>query len=104
MSANNFTTTGELYKTHTAEYNLSVSILIVIGGLGATLFVCLILYTCYVIVVEMFHVATEACTWLVRKGQPDDETPDLTELEEINSDEDDHAWQSTTAESCDQAR
>ena len=68
MSANNFTTTGELYKTHTAEYNLSVSILIVIGGLGATLFVCLILYTCYVIVVEMFHVATEACTWLVRKG------------------------------------
>lgn len=90
MSANNFTTTGELYETHTAEYNFSVSILIFIGGLGAILFVCLFLYTCYVIVVEMVRIATEACAWLVRDStdQPDDETPDLTELEEINSDED----------------
>ncbi len=92
MSQYKFNITDDFSETHSAAYNVSVSILIAIGGLGAALFVCLVMYTCYVIVVEMSHFTIDACYWLAtfltRRHSGD--KPNLAELEEDCSDEDDH--------------
>lgn len=92
MSHYKFNATDELFETHTAGYNVLVIILIAIGGLGAALFVCLVMYTCYVIVVEMSHFTIDACHWLATflTRRHSDDKPNLAELEEDCSDEDDH--------------